>query len=122
MGSMIRLFMSDSELAVSEFWDLERAVVGMFVFFRWWWLMWFVGMGGFAGLVRRSHIHSSRVFTGSAAIWGYSTGPAFTIAGTGTVDVLQGLVFDVFVGVGGEAPDSGDLFGHGESGKCSFLS
>ena len=72
----------------------------------------FVAVGGFAGLVSRSHIHSPRVFAGSTAICGYTTGPAFTIAGTGTVDVLQGLVFDVGIGVRGKAPDSGDLFGH----------
>jgi hypothetical protein len=106
---------------VSEFWDLERGVVGVVVSFRWWWLMWFVGMGWLAGLVRRSHIHSSYVFTGPAAIWGYSTGPAFTIAGGGSIGVLQGLVFDVWVRVGGEAPDAGDVFGH-VGGRSVFLS
>ena len=72
----------------------------------------FVAVGGFAGLVSRSHIHSSCMFAGSTAICGYTTGPAFTIAGGGSVSVLQGLVFDVGIGVGGKAPDSGDLLGH----------
>ncbi len=48
----------------------------------------------------------------TASIRSYSPGPTFTIAGTGTIGVLQGLVFDVWVGVGDEAPDSGDLLGH----------
>ena len=48
----------------------------------------------------------------AAAIWGHSTGPAFTITRGGPVSVLQGLVLDVGVGVGGEAPDSGDVFVH----------
>ncbi len=79
------------------------------------WLMVVVGfvvVSGFAGLVSRSHIHSSCVFTGSATICGYTTGPAFTITGGGPVRVLQGLVFDVWIGVGDEAPDSGDLLVH----------
>ena len=52
------------------------------------------------------------MFARSGSIWGHSTGPAFAIAGTGTVSVLQGLIFDVLVGVGGEAPDPGDVFVH----------
>ncbi len=74
----------------------------------------FVAVGGFAGLVSGSHIHSSCMFAGSSTVSGYTTGPTFTIAGGGSVDVLQGLVFDVWIGVGGKAPDSGDLFVHDE--------
>ena len=59
-----------------------------------------------------SAIHSSCVVTGSASVCGHATGPTFTIAGGGSVEVLQGLVFDVLIGVGGEAPDLGDLFVH----------
>ena len=57
----------------------------------------FVAVGGLAGLVSDSHIHSSRVFAGSAAICGYAAGPAFTITGGGPVSVLQGLVFEIGV-------------------------
>ncbi len=63
------------------------------------WLMvvGFVAVGGLAGLVGRSHIHSPRVFAGSGTICGDTSGPAFTIAGGGSVSVLQGLVFDVWI-------------------------
>ena len=72
----------------------------------------FVAVGGLAVMVCRAHIHEADMFARSGAIRGHSTGPAFTIARGGAVSVFQGLVFDVRVGVGGEAPNSGDLFGH----------
>ena len=52
------------------------------------------------------------MFARAGAIWGRSMGPALTIAGGGSVSVLQGLVFDVLVGVGGKAPDPGDFLVH----------
>jgi hypothetical protein len=77
-----------------------------------WWLMIFVIVCGLAASVSGSRVHSSCVFTGSAAIWGHSTGPALAITGGGPIGVLQGFVFDVGIRVGGEAPDSVDLFVH----------
>jgi hypothetical protein len=76
-----------------------------------WWLI-LVAVGGLAASVSGSRVHSSCVFTGSAAIWGHSTGPALAITGGGPIGVLQGFVFDVGIRVGGEAPDSVDLFVH----------
>ncbi len=64
------------------------------------WLMVVVGVvavGGLAGLVSRSHVHSPRVFAGSRTICGYTTGPAFTITGGGPVGVLQRLVIDAWI-------------------------
>lgn len=66
------------------------------------WLLMFVAVGGLAGSVSGSHVHSPDVLTGPASVRGNSTGPAFTIAGTGTVNVLERLVFDVGVGAGGK--------------------
>jgi hypothetical protein len=59
------------------------------------------------------------VFAGSA-IGGDPPGPAFAVARAGSVGVLQGLVFDVGVGVGGETPDSGYLFVHNIWCSCRF--
>jgi hypothetical protein len=112
---MILDFISDGEFAMSEFGDLEYLALlmfGMMYLVLLFWLLWFVVVCGGAVVIRRAHIHCSRVFTGSAAIWGHSTGPAFTIAGGGPVSVLQGFIFDVGVGVRGEAPDPGDLLVH----------
>ena len=73
-----------------------------------------IRMGGLAGSVSGPHVHGSCVFTGPGSICGYTTGPTFTVTGCGPIGVLQGLVFDVWIGGGGEAPDVGDLFGHDE--------
>jgi hypothetical protein len=111
---------------MSEFRDLERVVVGMIVSFRRWLmmvlrLMIFVGVGGLAALIRRAHIHKTGMFARSGSIWGHSAGPAFTIAGGGPVSVLQGLVFEVWIRVGGKAPDLGDFFGHEDAGDAFCL-
>ncbi len=76
------------------------------------WLLIFVAVSGLALTVSGSHVHCPRMFAGSSTVCGYTTGPAFAITGGGPVSVLQRLVFDVWIGVGGKAPDSGDLFGH----------
>ncbi len=75
-----------------------------------------VAVGGLAGSVSGSHVYSPDMFAGSAAIWGHSPGPAFTIAGAGSVGVLQGFVFDVGIGVGRERPNSRDLLVHENGG------
>jgi hypothetical protein len=87
---------------MSEFWDLEDLallMVGMIslllVVVVVWWLMIFVIVCGLAASVSGSHVHSSCVFTGSAAIWGHSTRPAHAITGGGSIGVLQGFVLDV---------------------------
>jgi len=77
-------------------------------------------MRGLALVVRGAHIHRAGMFARTAAIRGNATGPSFTIAGGGPVHVLQGLVFDVGVGVGREGPDVGDLFGHVDLGPVAF--
>lgn len=55
------------------------------------------------------------MFAGTAAVGGHAAAPARAIAGFAAISILQGLVLNVGVGVGGEGPDSGDLFGHGDS-------
>ena len=76
-------------------------------------LFWlFVVVCSGAVVIRRAHVDVPAMFARAATICGHTTGPAFTIAGGGSVSVLQGLVFDVGIGVGGKAPDSGDLLGH----------
>jgi len=89
--------MLDGEFAMSEFWDLEVLVFGIRLGLLMVSILWFVTVGGLAALIRRAHIHSSRVFAGSGSICGYTTGPTFTIAGGGSVGVLQGLIFDVWI-------------------------
>jgi len=82
---------------MSEFGDLEDVIFGMWyvVLFI---LLVFVWPCSFDPLtIRRAHIDETRMFAGSASISGHTTGPAFTIAGGGSVSVLQGLVFDVLV-------------------------
>lgn len=79
----------------------------------------FVAVGGFAGLVSGSHIHSSRVFTGPGSICRHSTGPAGAIAALTSIGVFERFVLPAGIGVGGEAPDSGDLFVH-VSGRGVF--
>jgi hypothetical protein len=93
-------------------------MVGMVVSFRWLLLIWilmvfgFVVVAGLAGSVSRSHVHGSDVLTGSAAIWGYSTGPAFTIAGGGPVSVLQGFGFDIGLESDAKVQTQADLLVH----------
>lgn len=63
-------------------------------------------------MVRCPQIHHSGVFAGPGTIIGDSAGPAFAITGQRTIAVLQGLIFEVRVGVGPETPDLADFLAH----------
>ena len=89
--------MSEGEFAMSEFWDLECGVVGMIYLLLLCLLL--VVVCGDAGIIRCAHVDVPGMFTGAAAIWGHTTGPAHAITGGGSIRVLQGFVFDVGVGV-----------------------
>jgi hypothetical protein len=79
---MILDFMSDGEFPVTEFWDLEREMVGMVSFRLMLLMMVFVAVGGLADAVSGSHVHGSDVFTGPRTIRGYPTSPALAVTGT----------------------------------------
>jgi hypothetical protein len=114
---MIFPFMlSDGEFAMSEFGDLEDLMVLMFgmMYVRLLVLVvWFVVVCGGAVVIRYAHVHVPGVFAGAGSIWGHTTSPALAITGGGSIQVLQGFVFGVRIGVGREGPDSADLLVHG---------
>ena len=62
-------------------------------------LFWFVAVCGLAVVIRRAHVHVAGVLAGAVAVWSHTASPALTTARGGSVDVLQGFVFDVGVGV-----------------------
>jgi hypothetical protein len=107
--------MSDGEFAMPEFGDLEDLALLMFgmiylvLLLRSLFLLFLVVVGSLALMVRRAHVHVAGMFARAASILGHTTSPALAITGGGAIHVLQGFVFDVWVGVGGKAPDSGDL-------------
>jgi hypothetical protein len=105
---------SDGELSVTEFGDLEVVVFGIWsVFLSLLMLMVLVvTVRGPTMTVRCAHIDVSTVFAGAAAICGHTAGPALAIAGGCSIHELQGLVFDVWIGVGREGPDSADFLVH----------
>jgi hypothetical protein len=108
---------SNGEFAMSEFGDLEDLALLMFGMICLDLLLllvvvWFVIVCGGAVVICRTHVYGSDVLTGSASILAYSSSPALAITGRCSIGVLQGFVFDVGVGVGGEAPDAGDLLVH----------
>lgn len=73
-----------------------------------------VVVGGGAVLVSQFEVNPATVLAGSTSVWGNTTSPAFAGAGGGSVGVLQGLVFLVWIGVRSERPHLSDGFGHGE--------
>src|ERR1035437_7199332 len=113
---MIFPFMSDGEFPMSEFGDLEDLALLMFGMMYWVLLLvlvvWFVIVCSGAVVIRCAHVDVPHMFARAAAIWGHTTGPAHAITGGGSIRVLQGFVFDVWVGVGRKGPDSADLLVH----------
>jgi hypothetical protein len=102
----------DGEFAVSEFGELEDVIFAMMYLGLGLWGLWFVAVGGLALTIRCAHIHKPNVFARPAAIRGDSTGPALAVAGGGSIGVLQGFVFDVWIGVGRKGPDFADSLVH----------
>lgn len=97
---ILDFMLSDCELSVTELWDLDFVVVGM----CWLKLMMmifvvsgFVIVTRLALVVRCSHVDCPCMFAGPGTISGNSTGPAFAITRSGTVHVLQGFVFEVWI-------------------------
>jgi len=112
---ILPLISLDRDFAMSELGDLMDVVLGMIYLLLslWLWLMTFlIFVCGGAVLIRQAHVNVSGMFAGSAAIFGYSTGPAFAITGCCAVHVLQSFVIDVGIGVGGKGPDLADVFVH----------
>src|ERR1017187_8483707 len=54
----------------------------------------------------------ANMFARAAAIGGHTTGPAFAVAGGGSIHELQGFVIDVGIGVGRKGPDLADVLFH----------
>jgi hypothetical protein len=97
---------------MSEFGDLEEVILAISCVLSVSLGCCFVVVCGSAVVVRDAHIDVAGVFTGSATICGYTTSPALAITGGRSVQVLQGLVCDVGVGVGRKGPDLSDLLVH----------
>src|SRR6266568_2433855 len=101
---MIFPFILEREFAVSEFGELDDLMFGMWYFF----LLRFVSVCGPAVVIGGAHVHVSGVFAGTAAVRGHTAAPTLARAGCGSIDILQGLIFDVRVGVGRKSPDFAD--------------
>ena len=90
---VLQQLLADGKLAMTEFGDFEGVLLcSRGLLFRL-----FVVVSGRAVLVRCAHIHQTGVFARSAAIWGQTTGPTLAVTRFGTIRVLQGLVFDVWI-------------------------
>src|ERR1043165_5658038 len=112
---MMRAPRSDSELAL--------AAPGRGFDFAWgmmigegFWFMVSVIVRGRAVLIRGPEVHPAGMLTGTTAISGHATRPAFASAGRAAVHVKQGLVFRFRVGVRRERPHFADGFAHKISG------
>ena len=81
---------------MSEFGDLEDVVFGLCRVFL---SLLFVVVCGGALTVRCSHIDCPAMFAGSGSISGHTSCPALAITRGHSVRVLQGFVFDVWIGV-----------------------
>src|SRR5438309_8789812 len=101
---MIFARISEREFAVSEFGEWDDLMFGMWYFF----LLWFVGVCGPAVVIGRAHVHVSGVFARSRSIRRHTAAPTLARAGCGSIDILQGLIFDVRIGVGRKSPDFAD--------------
>ena len=86
---------------MSEFWDLEDLallVFGMMYLLLFLFLL-LVVVCGRAVVVRCAHVHVACMFARARSIGGYTSGPAHAITGACSVQILQGFVFDVWIGV-----------------------
>ena len=81
---MILDFILDGEFPMTEFWDLEDLALlmfGMMYLLLSFWLMWFVAVCGGGVVIRCAHVHVTGVLTGTATVYGHTTGPALAITG-----------------------------------------
>src|SRR6266568_2933170 len=95
---------SERKFAVSEFGELDDLMFGMWYFF----LLRFVSVCGPAVVIGGAQVHESGVFAGTAPVRGHTAAPTLARARCGSIDILQGLIFDVRIRVGRKGPDFAD--------------
>jgi hypothetical protein len=93
--------LSDGEFPMSELGDLEDLALLMFgmMYLLLFLFLLLVVVCGPAAMIRYAHVHVTGMFARAGSIGGYTSGPAHAITGACSVQILQGFVFDVWIGV-----------------------
>ena len=86
---------SDREFSVAEFGEGFDLVFGMCVSFLL--IVGLIIVRGSAVLIRNAHVNESGVFAGPCPVGCDPPRPTFTIAGSGSVLILQGLILDRWI-------------------------